>query len=234
MTIYLTEEVKQFGFIQVLSPLQNMSAHSDRSNGYEAIASDFAQQRQKSSIGLATIKAWARALPPGGTVLDIGCGSGVPISKEMANLGFSVAGIDASPSLIAEFHRQLPTAVWACEAVEDSLFFGRTFDAVIAIGLMFLLSADTQRRVILRVGEQLKDGGHFLFSAPYQICAWSDVLTGQESVSLGTKGYEAVLRSVGLEITGCYVDEGENHYFACRKADSAEQTNKSLKCSCER
>ena len=39
----------------------------------------------------------------------------------------------------------------SCEAVEDSSFFGRTFDGVIAVGLLFLLSAAEQRDLIRRV-----------------------------------------------------------------------------------
>lgn len=57
-------------------------------------------------------------------------------------------GIGASASLTAAFRRRLPHPHVACEAIEDSLFFGRTFDGVIAVGLMFLLPAEVQRDLI--------------------------------------------------------------------------------------
>src|SRR5262245_52337803 len=121
-----------------------MPTHADRSNGYEAFADEFARRRRALGIGLRTIQDWATQLPAGASVLDLGCGSGVPIGVELSRLGFHVAGIDASPTLIAEFHRQIPEAPWACEAVEDSAFFGRQFDAIVAIGLIFLLPEDVQ------------------------------------------------------------------------------------------
>lgn len=62
--------------------------------------------------------------------------------------GFTVYGVDASAKLIAEFRKRFPDAPAECAAVEDSKFFGRTFDAIVAWGLMFLLPAETQSMVI--------------------------------------------------------------------------------------
>lgn len=185
-------------------------------------------RRGALAIGLGTIQHWARQLPAGAAVLDLGCGSGVPIACELSRLGFSVAGIDASPTLIAEFHRQIPGALWACEAVEDSTFFGRKFDAILAVGLVFLLPEDAQQTVIGKVGDALEVDGSFLFTAPRQACEWVDVMTGQRSASLGARQYEAVLLRAGLVVIESYVDEGENHYFACRVSGSPTRPNTSL------
>jgi hypothetical protein len=56
--------------------------------------------------------------------------------------GFNVFGVDAVPSFVLAFRRNLPNTPVACEAVQDSRFFDRTFDAALAWGLMFLLSRD--------------------------------------------------------------------------------------------
>ena len=194
-----------------------MTKNADRSNGYEAVAAEFAERRSASIIGLGTLRNWAKQLPAGASLLDLGCGTGVTVTQELVRLGFSVAGIDPSPTLIAEFRRQIPGAPWACESAEDSAFFGRKFDAVLAIGLMFLLPEDVQRTVIIKVGEALESGGRFLFTAPHQQCEWVDVLTGRKSVSMGEDQYETVLLRAGLTVTGKYVDEGENYYFDSRK-----------------
>jgi len=37
------------------------------------------------------------ALPAGATVLDLGCGSGSPVAKHMAEHGLHVSGVDSSP-----------------------------------------------------------------------------------------------------------------------------------------
>jgi 2-polyprenyl-3-methyl-5-hydroxy-6-metoxy-1,4-benzoquinol methylase len=117
--------------------LRRKQPTQDRSNGYEALASEHIARRQRSRIGVATVGAWARPLPPGAAVLDLGCGDGVPISMSLINDGFVIYGVDASPSMVAAFRHRFPQAHVACEAVEDSRFFDRSFDGILAWGLMF-------------------------------------------------------------------------------------------------
>ena len=189
------------------------------------------RQRERSSIGVATVRMWARLLPRGGAILDLGCGSGEPISTALNNEGFLVYGIDASTSLTAAFRRRLPHAHVTCEAIEDSRLFGRTFDGVIAVGLMFLLPAEVQRDLIRKVAVALNPDGRFLFTSPLQVCAWTDVLTGQESHSLGADEYKAAFSEAGLMVIGEYEDEGKNHYYDTRlsRAHSSGRSNNSLK-----
>jgi len=190
----------------------------DPSNGYEAIATEFIAVRQRSGVGVATVRAWGRLLPQGATILNLACGFGVPNSQALIEDGFVIYGVDASPSLITEFRRRFPDVNVACEAVEDSLFFDRTFDGVIAVGLLFLLSEDSQRDLIRRVGLALNSGGRFLFTSPAQSCTWTDVLTGRESLSLGADAYKAIIADAGLNLVGEHSDEGDNHYYdTCRQ-----------------
>ncbi len=194
-----------------------MTDAPDPSNGWEAVAAELTASRQRSRIGVATLREWARGLPAGCSILDLGCGSGVPVSEALIQDGFRVSGIDAAPSLVKEFRRRFPDAVVACEAVETSGFFGRTFQGVVAIGLMFLLPADTQRALIRRLGSALNRGGQLLFTSPAQRCTWKDITTGRASVSLGADEYGALLSEAGLTVTSNYVDEGENYYYAAAR-----------------
>lgn len=87
----------------------------------------------------------------------------------------------------------------------------------IAVGLLFLLPADVQLTLVRKVARVLNCGGRFLFTAPEPVCAWTDILTGRRSVSLGGAAYEMTLFDAGLVLTDEYDDEGENHYFdACK------------------
>jgi 2-polyprenyl-3-methyl-5-hydroxy-6-metoxy-1,4-benzoquinol methylase len=189
------------------------AAKDDPSNGYEAIASEFMRRRGESNVGVPTVRRWSRALPSGATILDLGCGHGVPLAMALIEDGFNIYGIDASPTLIATFRSRFPHAHVTCCTVESSDFFARTFDGVLAIGLIFLLEVDAQRDLIRKVAQGLTAGGRFLFTAPRDACDWTDVLTGRRSLSLGVKGYEAILTGVGLAVLDEYVDEGDNHYF---------------------
>jgi len=193
--------------------------HQD--DGWEDVAVTFAAVR--TDTGRDVIQHWANTLPSGGAVLDVGCGSGFPVSSTLADAGLTVFGIDASPTLVSMFVQRFDSAHAACETVQDSPFFSRTFDGILAIGFLFLLSEEDQVKLIDKAGNALKPGGRFLFTAPHQKCEWKDVLTGQRSVSLGTTDYERLLAGAGMQLIGTCMDEGENHYFAAvRCSDCTE------------
>ena len=183
----------------------------DPSNGYEAAAAEFMARR--SEIGVATVRAWARSLAPGASILDLGCGHGAPVAAALLADGFDLYGVDASPTLTAEFRRRFPEAHVACEPVEESRFFSRTFDGVIAVGLLFLLPNAAQRDLLRRIAPALRRGGRLLFSAPADACVWTDVLSGRESRSLGDAEYRAILADGGLVLVEKHRDEGDNHYY---------------------
>ena len=113
----------------------------DASNGWEDVAGEFIAAREQSSTGVEVVRAWARNLPSGAAILDLGCGTGVPIAQSLIEDGFGIYGVDASPTLLAEFHRRFPQMSAACEPAETSAFFGRSFDGVVAIALPTAASA---------------------------------------------------------------------------------------------
>jgi len=184
----------------------------DKSNGYEQIAHTFMCARNPH-IGPVTVREWSKSLQPGIAVLDLACGFGVPISQALFDEGFAIWGVDASPSLLAAFRERFPNAPAECAAVEESEFFRRRFDAIVAWGLMFLLTPEHQVTVIRKAARTLNPGGRFLFTSLAKPFTWFDSLTGRASISLGRERYEELLRAEGLRLEGEAVDEGENHYY---------------------
>jgi 2-polyprenyl-3-methyl-5-hydroxy-6-metoxy-1,4-benzoquinol methylase len=191
---------------------------ADASNGYEAVAATFADARASSRIGADAIRAWAATLPRGASVLDLGCGTGDPVAVVLREAGLVVSGIDASPRMVAGFRRRLPEAPAACEAVEDSDFFGRRFDAVVAIGLVFLLPEPAQLALLRRVAQAIEPGGELLFTAPGAPCAWDDVLTGRRCRSLGIDAYLGALADAGFAHVRSFSDEGGNAHHVARRS----------------
>jgi len=195
---------------------------SDRSNGYERVSAQFLAGRGRApstAIGASVVREWARTLPRGATVIDLGCGSGLPITKVLVDEGLSVCGVDASPSMVRAFRENFPELAVVCEAVEESSFFERTFDGVVSWGLIFLLGLDDQRRLIQRVARILRPGGRLLFTTcgAEGPVVWNDAMTGLESQSLGREEYRRELTIAGLSLVGEYDDEGDNHYFDARR-----------------
>lgn len=194
-------------------------ANPDKSNGYEEVALEFMAGRGSDSeeTGTSVVADWSQTLSGGATVLDLGCGTGVPISQALIQRGFRVYGVDASPSMVAAFRGRFPTVPVECAAVEESAFFGRTFDAVVAWGLFFLLDEGVQRRLIAKVAAVLPSGSKLLFTAPSQICSWVDIMTGRPSISLGHEAYRNALEAEGMRLVGTQHDECENHYYFAQK-----------------
>lgn len=186
----------------------------DDANGYESIAAEYIAGRGTGgTIGVRQVRDWAATVLPGGAVLDLGCGPGIPVTQVLVDAGLQVYGVDAAPSMVAAMRARFPGVEVVCERAETSTFFGRTFDGVIAWGLLFLLRPVVQERLIRKVARALAPNGRFVFTAPRQACEWNDAMTGRPSVSLGADRYRRVVEAAGLALIGETEDEGENRYY---------------------
>jgi SAM-dependent methyltransferase len=188
----------------------------DESNGYEGIADIYIKGRGRAvnGIGSSTARAWARTFDPGSVVLDLGCGTGIPVTKILLEAGLNAYAVDASPKMVEDFRQNFPNVPVACESVERSPFFNRNFDGIISVGLMFLLSEETQRALIPKMAAVLNPGGKLLFTAPLDKIEWKDIMTEQLSRSLGAEEYRELISASGLFIGEELQDEGGNHYFS--------------------
>lgn len=190
----------------------------DASNGYEAVAEEFMAVR--STSGRAVVQKWAASLPRACSVVDIGAGYGEPLTSILIDEGLAVSAIDASPKMVTALRRRFPGMEVACEPAERSRFFNRTFDAALAIGLIFLLPEDSQHELIRRISGALKPGGRLLLSAPRQVGTWNDILTGRPSWSLGAEEYGRVLAHSGFRLIDEHdehVDQGGTHYYEAQR-----------------
>jgi cyclopropane fatty-acyl-phospholipid synthase-like methyltransferase len=88
--------------------------------------------------------AFIAALPAGATVLDLGCGSGSPVAKHMAEHGLHVSGVDSSPTLISLCRERLPDQEWLVGDMR-LLQLRRRFDGILAWDSFFYLTPDDQR-----------------------------------------------------------------------------------------
>ena len=89
----------------------------DRSNGYERVAVEFLARRgsaRSAGVGVKTVRNWARTLPPGSAVIDLGCGSGFPITAVLVGEGPNVYAVDAAPSFVQTFRRNFPNTPVVC------------------------------------------------------------------------------------------------------------------------
>jgi SAM-dependent methyltransferase len=113
---------------------------------YQRHAQAYDRLRGRSLFEKSWLDAFAASLPKDGAVLDIGCGMGEPIARDLIARGFAVAGIDSSPDLIAMAQARFPQQSWMVADMR-SLSLGRTFDGLVAWNSFFHLTADDQRRM---------------------------------------------------------------------------------------
>lgn len=113
---------------------------------YQAKAQDFARERQRFGGEAKYFAEIAARIPAGAAVLDLGCGSGVPIARFFIDYGFALTGVDAAPAMIDICRTQFAEAEWVLADMRQ-LRLGRRFDAIFAWDSFFHLPPDDQRRM---------------------------------------------------------------------------------------
>ncbi len=103
-------------------------------------------------------------LSNGGCVLDLGCGSGIPVARHMAERGLRITGIDSSPTLIALCRKRLPDHEWHVADMRRFVL-SRKFDGVLAWDSFFHLRPDDQRAMFDIFAQAAGTGAALMFNA---------------------------------------------------------------------
>lgn len=132
--------------------------------GYDSVAEDYA--------GLEGAVEWPRmrwlrkvlmGLSPGSRVLDIGCGSGIPATVELAK-DHDVIGVDVSARQIELARRNIPGGEFLHSDIQSLDFPKASFDAVVAFYVLDHIPRELHAVVLGRIKGWLKPGGLLLFT----------------------------------------------------------------------
>ena len=113
-------------------------------------------------------------LQPGGAVLDLGCGCGVPVAQEMAQQ-FAVTGVDISPVQIERARGLVPQATFICVDMAGVDFAPQSFAAIVSFYALIHLPVAEHRPLLARCFDWLQPGGLLMAIVGYG--AW----TGSEA-----------------------------------------------------
>jgi SAM-dependent methyltransferase len=161
---------------------------------YEANADDYAA-RTKGIDAAVLYEPFLSLLPPGGHILDAGCGSGRD-ALEFRRRGFAVTAFDASPRM-AKLAGDLVGQPVQVVRYQDMAFDGR-FDGVWACASLLHVPRAELDGVFVRFVRALKPGGVWYMSFKQgggERVAEGRLFSDQTEESLGT-----LVRRHGLEV----------------------------------
>ena len=168
---------------------------------YDRLASAYAEARvgtDHPELG------WLqRRLDDGSSVLDIGCGAGVPITQVLAKR-FAVTGVDVSSEMIRLARANVPRAEFVQSDITSVDFDDSTFDAVVAFFSLFHIPREDHPRLFHRIRDWLKPGGHLMCtpSLDSETGYTEDDFFGAKMYwsNYGLSEYEEMLTGIGFTI----------------------------------
>jgi SAM-dependent methyltransferase len=104
----------------------------------------------------------ARLLPAGARVADLGCGAGVPATRELTDHGLAVAGVDFSSVQLARARQLVPGARFVQADLATFHLRPASVDAVTAFYSLIHLPLADQRALLPRIRRWLRPGGYLL------------------------------------------------------------------------
>ncbi len=131
---------------------------------YEKHARLWDRARNKSLFERQWLYRFIAHLSPGGHVLDLGCGGGEPIAAYFISQGFSITGVDSSPSMIELCRSRFPEQEWL-QADMRTLSPKTAFDGILAWDSFFHLTADDQRAMFPVFAKHAARGALLMFSS---------------------------------------------------------------------
>ncbi len=113
---------------------------------YDRHALVFDRARGKSLFERTWLDRFLALLPPGGSILDIGCGVAEPIGRYFIERGYDVTGADSSPAMLTLCKQKFPHCTFI-QTDMRALSMARRFDGIIAWNSFFHLDHDDQRKM---------------------------------------------------------------------------------------
>ncbi len=110
-------------------------------------------------------------LPEAGTVLDVGCGTGVPAVRSLITAGHRVTGVDISEVQIRRARELVPGADFVRADATTLEFPEESFDAVVCLYALIHIPVEEQPALLSRIASWLRPGGWFLATAGHR--AWT-------------------------------------------------------------
>lgn len=168
---------------------------------YERQGARFDAERPKGLHERLWLDRFTARLPPGGHVLDLGCGAGDPIAGFLRESGFRVTGLDAATAMLEIARARDPSGDWR-QGDMRALDLPERFDGILGWNSFFHLTPDDQRATLPLLARHLVPGGALMLTVGPRAGEVEGRVGGERvyHASLAPTEYEAILTRLGLRI----------------------------------
>lgn len=134
-------------------------------DGYDAIGDAYTAHVLENRYldGEWYLDTLSERLPRGATLLDLGCGAGIPTAMRLAE-DFDVTGVDISPRQIERARRNVPNAKFVAADITEVEFPPGSFDAVTAFYSIIHVPREEHYALFQCIVRWLRPGGVFMGS----------------------------------------------------------------------
>lgn len=126
--------------------------------GYDAVSEAYRGDDREARW----VAELAGLLRPGARVLDLGCGAGMPATRELADHGLQVIGVDFAAEQLRRARRLVPAARLVQADMATVQFGPASLDAVVSFYALIHLPLADQRALFPRIRDWLRPAGLFL------------------------------------------------------------------------
>ena len=151
--------------------------------GYDQIADSYLQQFGQSAVRPRKLNELADLLPSRAHVLDLGCGAGVPVARDLIARGFEVTGVDASARQIERARGNVPQARFILADMTTIEFPAFDFDAVAAFYSITHIPRDRHASLLAHLSFEAVIFGNHIAEPPHRL--GSDFDLGVRTIECG-------------------------------------------------
>jgi len=141
-------------------------------SGYDQLTLLYAKERERFN-NWPEVEAFTLQLPKNARVLDVGCGTGIPIAGKLVQIGFEVVGIDLSEKMVMTSRANVPGATFQQMNMAAIDFPAESFDGLSSCYAIIHTPRERHADIFRSFHKILKPQGVMLVSAASW--AWEEI-----------------------------------------------------------